>query len=150
MAGRGPAPKPKDQRRNRSEPLRGEWVDLPQPPEGERLLPRLEELDPGEPWHPRVERMWESWNRDPAATQFGEAEVAAVIELVYLAQEFVTAGHGDRKYERVSPSELRLRMDGLGLTAKGKRDLRWRTTAEQATLEPERPALAEVHELRAV
>jgi hypothetical protein len=45
-------------------------------------------------------------------------------------------------------AEVRVRMDGLGLTPKGKRDLRWRVAERQA--EPERPKLAEVRRPRAV
>jgi hypothetical protein len=119
MAGRGPAPKPKEQRRNRHEPSRGEWVDLP-----ELAEPVLPPLDPAHEWHPRTTAQWEAWRADPASGMFGPAEV-------------------------VSAAELRLRMDGLGLTAKGKRDLRWRTGGEQEAAKAEVP-LAEVRELRAV
>jgi hypothetical protein len=48
----------------------------------------------------------------------GPAEIAAAVELAYVMEEYV------RGIER--PNEVRLRMDGLGLTPKGKRDLRYR------------------------
>jgi hypothetical protein len=57
---------------------------------------------------------------------------------VYLAEEF-----------KALPPAQRLRlMDGLGLTPKGKRDLRWRTPAEVETISRQRPA--EVRKLRVV
>lgn len=153
MAGRGPAPKPPEQRRNRSAPQRGEWVDLPAV--STPVLPALEE---SWDWHPRTAALWNAWREDPATTQFGPAEVAAAVELAWLVDEFATGNvrdpEGDEKQaarERITAAELRLRMDGLGLTAKGKRDLRWRAPTEVVAEQvPDRPKLAEVRRLRAV
>jgi hypothetical protein len=125
MAGRGPAPKQEGQRRRRNVPERGEWVDLE--PLSEPVLP---ELDSGHEWHPRTRSLWEAWRADPASGMFGPAEVASAVELAWLMDEFASGGDPDRKVQRVTAAELRLRMDGLGLTAKGKRDLRWRSTGE--------------------
>ena len=121
MAGRGPAPKPKEQRRNKSAPQRGEWVDLV--PLTEPVLPELPDWpsDSGRCWHPRTLATWSAWRDDPATSQYGPAEIAAAVELAYVHDAFV---RGDEK-----AAEVRLRMDGLGLTSKGKRDLRWRTVA---------------------
>lgn len=127
MAGRGPAPKTEGQRRRRNEPARGEWVDLE--PLAEPILP---ELDAERQWHPRTVALWSAWRQDPATAMYGPAERAAVLELAYLTDEFVTGGDPEVKFQRVTPAELRQRMDGLGLTSKGKRDLRWRTVAEVA------------------
>lgn len=88
-------------------------------------------------WHSRTEALWSAWREDPATGMYGPAELAAVLELAYLTDEFVSGGHPDLKFQRVTPAELRQRMDGLGLTAKGKRDLRWRTVAEVAHEERE-------------
>lgn len=135
MAGRGPAPKQEGQRRRRNAPERGEWVDLK--PLGEPVLP---ELDGAREWHPRTVALWEAWREDPATGMYGPAERAAVVELAYLTDEFVTGGDPEVRFQRVTPAELRQRMDGLGLTAKGKRDLRWRTVAEAGTGEkPQEP-----------
>jgi hypothetical protein len=60
--------------------------------------------------------------------QYGPADVAVTIELGMV-------------YAHLKDNEQRLRMDGLALTPKGKRDLRWRTQAEQDTR-------AEVHEIK--
>jgi hypothetical protein len=110
MSGIGPAPA--ETRRRRNEPARGEWVDLA-PLEG----PVLEAADPS--WPDHVRRLWEAWRLDPVTAQYSSSEVAAVWELA-------------RCYDDLKPAEQRLRADGLGLTAKGKRDLRWRIGGEVA------------------
>jgi hypothetical protein len=128
MAGHGRAPKPKDQRRNGHAPQRGEWVDLE--PLAEPVLPPA-----GRQWEPHVKALWEAWRADAVTSQYGEADKAAVWELA-------------RMYDSLQPNEQRLRMDGLGLTPKGKRDLRWRTPAEVQTLKAQNPP--EVRRLRVV
>jgi hypothetical protein len=60
-------------------------------------------------------------------SQYGPADLAAVRELA-------------RRYDTLAPAEQRLRMDGLGLTPKGKRDLRWRPPVPGA--KSEAPTLA--------
>lgn len=144
MAGRGPPPKPKDQRRNRGAPARGEWIDLPAV--DEPILPDLPKRPRGTGrWHARTIAAWAAWRLDPATTQYGPAEVAAAVELAWNLDASVKNEAGAKA------SEVRLRMDGLGLTAKGKRDLRWRAPSERAAEEtkPERPP-SEVTPLRAV
>jgi hypothetical protein len=151
MAGRGPAPKDESQRRRRNEPARGEWVDLE--PLAETVIPDLKDAGPEREWHSRTLALWSGWQDDPATAMYGPAEKAAIVELAYLTDEFVTGGDPGFKFQRVTPAELRQRMDGLGLTAKGKRDLRWRTVAETAAAAagPCAPALvAQVRPLRAV
>jgi hypothetical protein len=145
MAGRGPAPKPKDQRRNRSVPQRGEWVDLPAVVEP--VLPELPKRPRGlGRWSPRTVAAWDAWRMDPATTQYGPAEVASALELAFLHHDAV---NGDEKW-----SEVRQWMDRLGLNAKGKRDLRWRAPSEHAADAGGAPALraagGTVHRLRAV
>jgi hypothetical protein len=125
MAGRGPAPKPQAQRRNRAKPARGEWVDL------EPLdKPVLGAADGS--WSPRVRRLWVAWREDPVSGSWSRADVAAVFELA-------------DQFEELAPNEQRLRMDGLGLTPKGKRDLRLRY-AESADVVA--PALAVVKPIK--
>src|SRR4051812_49436060 len=98
MAGRGPAPKPREQRRNRSKPQRGEWVDLE--PLEKPVLPAADRS-----WSLAVKALWLAWRSDPVTSQYGPADLAAVRELA-------------RQYEDLKPNEQRLRMDGLGLTPK--------------------------------
>ena len=132
MAGRGPAPKPASQRRNRHEPRRGEWVDLE--PLAEPVLPEHDD-----DWSERVKRLWVAWRSDPVSSQYSEGDIAALWEFA-------------STFERLQPSEQRLRMDGFGLTPKGKRDLRWRVPqdAQRQAEEASRPRLAEVRRLRAI
>jgi hypothetical protein len=113
MAGIGPAPKDKSERRNKSAPQRGEWVDL-EPLEA----PVLPELPPVErEWSDRARVMWESWRQDPVTAQWSSADRAYAYDTLVLYEL-------DIDFKR--PNEVRLRMDGLGLTPKGKRDLRLR------------------------
>lgn len=127
MAGRGPAPKAADQRRRRNEPARGEWVDLvPFERRDKRVLPAISSL-PKPPmrggtqskWTARTRAAWTAWRNDPATRQFGPAEVQAAVDTIFLYEEMARGAHN-------FAGEIRLRLDGLGLTAKGKRDLRWR------------------------
>jgi len=113
MAGRGAAPRDRGNRRRYNQPARGEWVDLK--PLKKPILPRyLKGMT--------VSRsMWQAWREDPVTGQYGPADIATLIELGMV-------------YAKLKDNEQRLRMDGLGLTPKGKRDLRWRTPAEQDQL----------------
>lgn len=119
MAGRGPAPAEK--RRRQNEPARGEWVDLP-PLEGP-VLPELPEIEDG--WRFDTIAAWEAWRSDPVTSQYSPADIAYALDTIKLHQAMTPQ----------SATEVRLRMDALGLTPKGKRDLRWRV-AEEA--EPQR------------
>jgi hypothetical protein len=119
MAGIGPAPKDPSQRRNKSAPLRGEWVDLP--PLEKPVLPDLPLLVEGE-WSERTRLTWEAWRSDPVTAQWSPADVAHAIDTICLHNAMTPS----------SANEIRLRMDGLGLTPKGKRDLRWRVGGEAA------------------
>ena len=129
MAGHGRAPKPPAQRRNRHVPQRGEWVDLE--PLAKPVLPTA---DRG--WSEETKRAWSVWRSDPVTSQYGPADVYAVRQLALLMET-----------ENPAPNELRLRMDGLGLTPKGKRDLRWRTPGEVAAIKAQ-PHLASVQPLK--
>lgn len=113
MAGRGPAPK--DVRRRGNAPARGDWVDLG--PLLERVLPDLPEH---EEFSERTRQAWELWADDPATQMYGPSDIANAIDLAYLHNDWVNGGGAK------AATEVRQRMDALGLTAKGKRDLRWR------------------------
>lgn len=117
MAGRGPAPKPAGQRRRRNAPARGEWIELY--PLDEPVVPEA-----AEHWTPEARRRWEVWRSDPVTSLWGPADTFAAREL---------AEH----FDVFNPSEQRLRMDGLGLTPKGKRDLRWRVVDDEAAADGE-------------
>jgi hypothetical protein len=118
MAGIGAAPKDKSERRNRAVPRRGEWVDLP--PLEKPILPHL---DDG--YDDRVVAVWEAWRYDPVTAEWSSADINYARETIDLRASCWPA----------KAAEIRLRMDALGLTPKGKRDLRWRTPAEVAAAE---------------
>jgi hypothetical protein len=120
MAGRGPAPKLPGQRRRYGQPARSEWVDL-KPLEQPVLGP------PHGKWSPNAKRAWRAWSQDPVTSQWGSSDV-------FLAKELA------RLYDVLAPNEQRLRMDTLGLSPKGKRDLRWRTPAEVKTIAAQQPS----------
>lgn len=143
MAGRGPAPKPPGQRRNRSAPQRGEWVDLP--PLKRAVLPPLRRRGKHEqPWQPRTRAMWEAWRRSAVTAMYGPDEIATAQHLAEVYDAYVLDGTG-----RMA-SEIRLLMDGLGLTPKGKRDLRWRVVEDDGkAAKPGRDELEAVRERRA-
>ncbi len=117
MAGIGAAPKDPSQRRNRTPPARGEWVDLA--PLDAPVLPELPPLVDGE-WRPASERAWAAWRTDPVTAQWSPSDVAHAWDTIELHNVMTPS----------SANEVRLRMDGLGLTPKGKRDLRWRVGGE--------------------
>jgi hypothetical protein len=135
----GPVPKDPTARRRRNEPARGEWVDL-EPLDGP-VLPVLPKLPRNAKWPERVVAAWSAWQEDPATGQYGPAEISAAVELAFVMRDYV---RGDEK-----AAEVRLRMDALGLSSKGKRDLRWRAPSEKVAA-PRKPQLAEVRRLRAV
>lgn len=112
MAGRGRAPA--ENRRRRNVPMRGEWVDL-EPLEAP-VLPELPEGEWRPDWTPETVELWEAWRADPVTAQWSPSDVAFAVETIMLRNEKGLA----------AANEVRLRMDSLGLTPKGKRDLRWR------------------------
>jgi len=110
----GPAPKDPAQRRGRNVPQRGEWVDLPPVTHKVPVMPRHE-------WAAGSRLAWKAWWSDPASTQWTPADRDAVRQLLWITDVFERGKHS-------VAAECRLRMDLLGLTQKGKRDLRWRVT----------------------
>lgn len=119
MAGRGPAPKDPDQRARTNAPERGDWHSLPALKKP--VLPTLPRRSRGEgTWSTRTRRTWTAWRCDWVTGAYGPAEIAMVVELAHLYEDAVRAG-GPAAW-----AEVRQWMDRLGLTMKGKRDLRLR------------------------
>lgn len=136
MAGHGPAPKAVGERRRYGQPARGEWIEL-EPLDGPILPPYdknwtewIETRDKyGNVFEVRrgVEReMWDAWRESPVTTQYGPEDIAAIR---YLAKAF---------HSLTDASRFAM-MDRLGLTPKGKRDLRWRTPNEVKTIAKQAP-----------
>lgn len=125
----GPAPKRPEARRRRNPPASGEWVELE--PLERPVLPSARR-----DWSPRVKALWAAWRQDPATGQYSPADVAACVDLAAC-------------FEELPASEQRLRMDGLGLSPKGRRNLRWRLAPTDPPLIPP-PSGSKVTRLRAV
>ena len=142
MAGIGPAPKPPDQRRRRNVPTRGEWQTLPL--KSGRKAPTLPRRRSGTgSWSPNTRKAWAAWWADPAASQWTVADEVAALQLAYLFEE---VEQGNLRFA----GEVRQRMDGLGLTAKGKRDLRWLVGEPEEEAKPARAKSPSKAKLRIV
>jgi hypothetical protein len=119
VAGNGPAPKDAAARRRRNAPERGEWQTLKTL---ERpVLEPLPVLDGEDLWCARTAETWEAWRADPVTGTWSPADRAYAMDTIMLHQ-MVYGPEGDV----ARANEVRLRMDSLGLTPKGKRDLRYR------------------------
>lgn len=115
MAGNGPPPKSRDARRRKNEPARGDWLELA--PLDEPVLPVLPKRAKGEgQWPAATRAAWNAWRSDPVTGQYGEADVSYALDTIRLHAVMTPQTAG----------EVRLRMDALGLTPKGRRDNRWR------------------------
>lgn len=120
MAGNGPAPKDRAARRNHHEPARGEWINLR--PLEKPVLPALPKRAKGEgPWPAATKAAWAAWRQDPVTSQYSVSDIAYAIDTIRLHAEMTPS----------TANEVRLRMDALGLTPKGKRDNRWRIVADE-------------------
>jgi hypothetical protein len=132
VAGRGPAPKAFEQRRNHHEPQRGEWVAV-----AANAKSALPSALPKDTWSPRTKGAWKAWRQDPVSSLYGPTEVQLAVDLAYLYEQWVREATG------ALATEIRQRQDGLGLSPKGKQDRRWSVVEDVA---PEQEA--EVTELR--
>lgn len=129
---------PKLNRQRKQAPARGDWKQL------EALLrPLIPDLDEipvpdicGEAGWPYTSKMyWSSWRKSPVTALWTEDDVALAIDTITAHAEAASGGRG------APPSEIRLRMESLGLTPKGRTDRR--------LLLPEEKPLGEVVPLQA-
>jgi hypothetical protein len=139
----GPDPKPKDERRRRNKPKSGEWVILTEAFKGPvPKLPTIKNFT----WEKSTRDWWKSIWRSVMATQWQESDVHGLIELAMLRQAMIE--EGDYKLA----TAITQKSDRFGLTPKGRKDLRWVVTdedAESAGLKPD-GKLAPLRRLRAV
>jgi len=125
MAGHGPSPKQKDERVNRATPQRGEWTTLPSDPyKGPR--PDLRGLPIRGALSASSKRAWASWWSSPMAHMWTEAEWPKLLRLLAVG-ELVNRMTKDGITRGLSSllTEQRHLEDGLGISEKGRRDLRW-------------------------
>ena len=119
MAGRGPAPKAQNARRNTTAPQRGEWEtteragwqhgDIPEPPEG--LMPASADA-------------WKVWMGAWFAAHWTPDDLPGLRQVIRVYDQ-VERGEFQRA------NELRLQMDTYGITPKGQQDRRWARPSEE-------------------
>lgn len=126
MAGRGPAPKLPELRRNFTKPQAGEWIKLPS--EGRKgpvpLLPK--HLGLSRATHEWWKRVWKT----PSALMWTKADFDALVGLAILWDKYL-----DGKTSLAS--EIRLREAEFGLSPAGRQQRRWLIVDE---VEPEQAA----------
>ena len=127
MAGMGPAPKPASQRRRRNAPTH-QGVTLPTTRAGAvPKMPAPQSILGADgkiikvPYCQDAKEAWKRWWRDGVATQWSDADFTALTRAIRLFNEWAMGGR-----RQGLDSELRLTLDGLGLTPKGRLQLRWR------------------------
>ena len=122
-----PAPKPKDQRVNRAKPKTGEWVILPL--RHDIKAPKLP-LEHGVKWIKLTKEWWATIWASPMATQWQAADVPGLVEMAMFRQQMFTT---ERFEERMKlADQVQKRGDKFGLSPKGRKDLRWVITDEDA------------------
>lgn len=143
MAGRGPAPKPQGERRNRNQPRRGDWIEL-RPLEKPRVpdLPLAPIHDAG--WSERTIRAWGNWWKDPASQMWQGADVDLVEHLAYVHEQWARKGSANLL------TEIRYLREALGLTPKGKQDRRWKVAppGDVVDIDDQRSASEKMKEMR--
>lgn len=135
MAGRGSAPKQNRARSNA--PARGEWARLE--PLAAAILPELDTFAPpydfdrnAAAWPAGTRMLWDAWREDPVTQTWNASDRAFAVDTISL---HATSGTS-------KANEIRIRMESLGLTPKGRRDLRLLLPEEEAPAE-DGPAAAE-------
>ncbi len=120
-----PGPAPQSLRVRPNVPTRGDWVTLPAA-KFTGVQPELKGLDLEGPLGANAKKAWEWWWGSPMAHQWTEAEWPMLKRMLLLTElinrstrRSITAG--------LAPllSELRQLEDRLGISEKGRRDLRW-------------------------
>lgn len=121
MAAGGNAPR--HGRSRGKKPARGDWVQL-EPLDHPVLIP-LEDIDlpmlcEEGGWPYTARKYWESWRVSPVTAKWTEDDIALAIDTIsqFAATTRMTKGSGGVP---LAASEMRLRMESLGLTPEGRR-----------------------------
>jgi len=117
MAGKGPAPKDPSARRRQNQPTRGEWTVLLRDPPSRR--PSLPQPYPKGGYSAQAKAAWKKWWSSPMAAYWDVSDLDTVELLLRMADKAV-----DDPAAALA-TQIRLYKDTLGLTPKGRRDLRW-------------------------
>lgn len=135
MAGRGPAPKVNRQRPNT--PVHGDYVRLA--PLAKRILPPLDDLGKAPTvnghWPKVTQMLWNSWRDSPVTATWAAEDIALAADTIRL--------HAAEPIAKAS--EIRIRIDTLGLSPKGRRDARLLLPDEEAEADttPPQPTAAQ-------
>lgn len=131
MAGKGPAPKKPAERRNRTAPARGEWVTLPvEPYSGDR--PDLPRVKGG--LLKATKETWDTWWRSPMAHMWTTSDWPILTQLIVMTDRITRAlarGEFFQGYASMVTEARHLR-DQLGITEKGRQDLRWELSGHRS------------------
>lgn len=129
-------PPPAKERRRRNVPARGDWVTLPADPyKGPK--PDLRGLPVDGSLSAYSKTAWKHWWRSPMAHMWTEAEWPILLRLVVVTELVARATkRGETRGLSSLLGEQRQLEDRLGISEKGRRDLRWQfagdDTDEQA------------------
>lgn len=132
MPGRGPAPKKPQNRTNRHTPTRGEWRTLPADPyKGPK--PTLPRLAGG--MLASTKDAWAIWWASPMAHMWTKSDWPILLRLVVMTDRVSRALNTGEMFTGLASmvTEVRYLEDKLGLTEKGRRDLRWELPGEDDT-----------------
>lgn len=142
MAGRGPAPKKKQNRSNRHKPQRGEWVRLPAEPY-DGPTPNLPRVKGG--LLKATKDTWKIWWSSPMAHKWTESDWPVLQQLIVMTDKITRALNSGEFYTGFASmvTEARYLRDQLGISEKGRRDLRWELPGE----DDDAPGLAAVTDI---
>lgn len=125
MAGRGPAPKPADQRVRRNKPQVSATFETEEQPREE--APPLGDHPAGESWHPRTCVWWDEVWSSPMREEFLRADEDGLFALATLIDQFW------KEPDAKLAAEIRLQRQCYGLTPIDRQRLKWEISrAEQA------------------
>lgn len=126
MAAGGNAPRRGAVGRNRK-PARGDWTQLD--PLDQPVLMPLDEIDlpvlcEESGWPYTARKYWDSWRISPVTAKWTEDDIALAIDTIsqFAATTRMVKGSGGVP---LAASEMRLRMESLGLTPEGRRKGRY-------------------------
>ena len=117
MAGKGPAPKHPHLRARANVPERGDWQVLDREPF--KKPPPLPRPYPRGGWSAKAKGAWQRWWASPMAPMWDEGDY----ELVDILLKMVHDWWEDPTTTQAT--QMRLTMDTLGLTVKGRQDRHW-------------------------
>lgn len=122
MAAGGNSPKQGGRARGKT-PIRGDWERLD--PLKSPIIPALDEIDlpllcQESGWPYTAKKYWDSWRESPVTARWSNDDIAFAVDTIsqFAATTQMTKGTGGVP---LAASEMRIRMESLGLTPEGRR-----------------------------